>query len=1041
MSDKPVFVARERELAQLNSYLDLAIKGDGQVCFVTGEAGIGKTALVSEFIRNAQETHPDLVVVFGQCNAQTGIGDPYLPFREILQQLTGNVDDRLARGTITEENASRLGDLLSLSGRAIVEVGPDLIGLFVPGAGLVARLAAFAFDEAEWGKKLQQIVDRKRQWKTPISQDIDQNHIFEQYANVLGRVIEKVPLVLFLDDLQWTDVASAELLFYLGRKFNQNRLLIVGTYRPEEIMLGRRSTSTGAIERHPLEQPLNEFKRYWGDIFIELGQTGEEEQRRFVDVFIDTEPNNLSPGFRQALWEHTDGHPLFTIELLRDMQERGDLVRDEQGRWIEGATLNWDDLPARVEGVIEERIGRLSDELRQTLTVGSVEGERFTAEVIARVQDTGIRNLLQYLCRELERRHRLVQEQGIRQLNGQKLSLFQFSHNLFQVYLYNELSQSERRYLHEDVGNILEALYGDQTDEIALQLARHFEEAGDEKKACHYLYQAGRQAAERFANKEALELLSHALELTSDGMPEERYVILLARERVNDLQGDRNAQKGDLAPLEELANTLDDDQRRTEVNLCMAQFNRVIGELDEAVVRAEVAIKLAQRAQDVILEATGYLELGKAYQDQANYEQAQPQFERALSLTRSHLQEPDSITGEENVKSYDLRLLEANSLHGLCLVISNLGQVDEEVKHLQQVRSIYKELGHRRGETKVLNDLANYESDQGEYEQARTYYMEALTISREVGDRHSEGGILSNLGTLHADEGDLEGAMRYHLEALSIRREIQDLRGQAISLGNLGTITGRQNDHTGARRYFEESLAIFQEIGDRWGEAITLSNLGSVHLYLGNYDDAIDMIEQGRVIYNEIGFKRGAAGAESTLGLLYQLKNEFEISRVHCLRALDVLDELGMFKSRFRVLIHLGDALVGINDFDGAIDAYNQSLDMLDDGTIEHQAVEPLAGLARVALAQNNPMKALAYVKEFMPLLDTADDPYQEYLTCYHVLQANNDPRADEILNTAYRLLQENASSLSDEESRTSFLENVKVNREIVALWEQRKKY
>lgn len=103
-----IFVAREHELAQLNEFLDRILAGQAQVCFVTGEAGSGKTALVTEFARRAQEAHADLLVAHGTCNAQTGLGDPYLPFREVLGLLTGDVEAKLAQGAITEENASRL---------------------------------------------------------------------------------------------------------------------------------------------------------------------------------------------------------------------------------------------------------------------------------------------------------------------------------------------------------------------------------------------------------------------------------------------------------------------------------------------------------------------------------------------------------------------------------------------------------------------------------------------------------------------------------------------------------------------------------------------------------------------------------------------------------------------------------------------------------------------------------------------------------------------------------------------------------------------
>ena len=107
-AERPVFVARERELAQLDGFLDKALAGQGQVVFVTGDAGQGKTALIQEFARRAQAAHPDLVVASGNGNAHTGIGDPYLPFREVLGLLTGDVEARWAAGAISREQARRL---------------------------------------------------------------------------------------------------------------------------------------------------------------------------------------------------------------------------------------------------------------------------------------------------------------------------------------------------------------------------------------------------------------------------------------------------------------------------------------------------------------------------------------------------------------------------------------------------------------------------------------------------------------------------------------------------------------------------------------------------------------------------------------------------------------------------------------------------------------------------------------------------------------------------------------------------------------------
>jgi ABC-type oligopeptide transport system substrate-binding subunit len=508
-----VFVAREGELAGLQRFLDSAFSGHGQVCFVAGEAGSGKTALVTEFARRAEESRTDLLVAIGNCNAQSGIGDPYLPFREVLALLTGDVEAKLARGAISRETADRLRGFLRVSGEALVELGPDLINLFVPGAGLVTRAAAFAADQAGWLAKLERLMERKA--AEPVDAGLEQTRIFEQYTNVLKALAAQRPLVLVVDDLHWADASSIGLLFHLGRRIEGSRILAVGMYRPEEVALGREE------ERHPLDKVLSELKRYYGDISLDLDKARETEGLRFVEALLDTESNQLRAGFRQALFNHTGGHPLFTIELMRDLQEKGDIVQDEQGRWIEGSELDWETLPPRVEGVIEERIGRLEAELRDTLSAASVEGENFTAQVIARVQEIRERQLLRRLSGELEKRHRLVTERGEVKLGGQFLSRFQFAHALFQQYLYNDLGAGERRLLHGEIGRVLEELYEGHTEEITPQLAHHFAEAAEGEKAIGYLLEAGDRARMVYAQTEAIDYYQRALVfLREQGEPE-----------------------------------------------------------------------------------------------------------------------------------------------------------------------------------------------------------------------------------------------------------------------------------------------------------------------------------------------------------------------------------------------------------------------------------------------------------------------------------------------------------------------------------------
>ncbi|MDF1513594.1 MAG: AAA family ATPase [Anaerolineae bacterium] len=530
------FVSRQPELASLHNTLQQILQGQGQVLFISGDAGSGKSTLVREFCRQSQVENADLGVAFGQSDAETGVGDPNLIFREILAQLTGDLDSGVAQVVITEENASRLRNLFELSVQALVDVGPDLIGVFLPGAGLLAKVGTFAVEKTGWLDKLGPLVNQK---PATGSAGLEQDHIFEQYTRVLQEMSKQHPIVLVLDDLHWADQASISLLFHLGRRINRSRIFIIGTYRPQELAVGRRSQATGHMERHPLDKVVVEFKRYYGDIHIDLNNTAEVEGRHFVDNLLDTEPNTLDAAFRQALFEHTKGNPLFIIELLREMQERGDLVRDSNAGWVEKPELRWDALPARIEGVIQERVGRLDDDPRELLNVASVEGESFTAEVVARVQEEDARTLVRIFSRELVQRHRLVTGQGIQRLpSGQRLSLYKFNHKLLQNYLYNNLDEVQRVLAHEDIAYCLEDIYSQHVDEITVQLAHHFTEAGIRDKSIFYLRQAGERAASQFAFDDASDYFSRALGLIEPEKEiEDRFLLLGLRERALAMPG------------------------------------------------------------------------------------------------------------------------------------------------------------------------------------------------------------------------------------------------------------------------------------------------------------------------------------------------------------------------------------------------------------------------------------------------------------------------------------------------------------------------
>ena len=474
------FVGRALEMDQLAAHLTGALNGSGRIVFITGEAGHGKTTLMTEFAGHALRTYPDLIVAGGNSEAYAGTGNPYLPFRDILALLTCDIETMGQTRLLSQDQLRRLWALLPYTLQVIVDQSPDLIDLLISGERLRQRVLTHPVAAATCQTQIEALVHRQTR-----AGDVTQRRLFDQYAQVLGALANRRPLLLLLDDLQWVDRASADLLYYVARRLAGSRILFLGTYRSSEVEGHVRPGRVEDGERHVLSPLLQELKRRFGDIEIDLGRSTPEMDRAFVDALVDSEPNRLSETFRAELCQRTQGHPLFTAELLHDMQERGDLVLEDQELWVEGDDVDWDALPARVEAVISRRISLLPAMLREALKIGSVEGETFTAEVVARILGVNGWEIVQQLSSIAGRQHRLIIGQGNQRIGNQSLSRYRFAHGLFQSYLYGNLDEAERSYLHEAVGNALEALTGEDPAVMAVPLAHHFQTARpDDKGHC-----------------------------------------------------------------------------------------------------------------------------------------------------------------------------------------------------------------------------------------------------------------------------------------------------------------------------------------------------------------------------------------------------------------------------------------------------------------------------------------------------------------------------------------------------------------------------
>lgn len=702
-----LFVGRQRALHWLQGHLAAALAGRGKAAFIAGGPGRGKTALLRAFAREAHRQDPDLLIAVGTCNAYAGSGDPYLPFREMLAALTGDPEHLWSAGALTADQARRLWQAAPTAIQTLLETSPALIDLLVPGRPLLHR--ASQGEEQPWLPRLKEIVQRNATGQ-PAS-GLQQAHVLEMVSHYLRSLSAQTPLLLMIDDLQWADSASVDLLFHLGRQLAGARILILAAYRPAEVHLE-------TDHRRLLQGLVNELRRVHGDVLLDLREEDQLEGRAFIDALLDTEPNRLDGSFREALHQHTGGHPLFTLELLRSLQERGELTQDDEGRWVAAADLDWGTMPARVEAVIEQRIARLPEHLQRVLSVASVEGEEFTLEVLAGVQDLDEWAVLESLTQDLERRRRLVRFLGETRADGRTVSRYRFTHHLFQRYLYERLPPAARRLLHGRVAATLEALYQPAVADIANQLAYHYQRAGDHARARTYYAQAGRRAAAAFANQEAESLFRAALAL--DPSDEERADILAELASVLALQA-RFEEALDF--WRRAVSVYRAHGKAERVAWCHARMARAVWSRGDA---AE-CLRLAEEGLEIVGDAPDSPELADLLHETGRACYFNGRGDRALSLCQRSLEMAERTRAVRT---------QAEAMITMALSLGRDRERLEEATRLYEEAIALSRRHHLlEQEIRALNNLAHFmtESLLGDYATARQYLLHAAELARQRG--------------------------------------------------------------------------------------------------------------------------------------------------------------------------------------------------------------------------------------------------------------------------------------------------------------------
>jgi len=464
---------RENQLNKLQTVLQSAIQGKLQTVFVTGEAGVGKTTLVAEFIKQAKQQIPDLVVANSKCQDVAGSQqEPYSPFIEILQAI------------LAEKQSNSTWDIIR---RSILELGPDWAEQ-IPGIG---SLIGTLIKTVNW------VQGEFRNQE----QGADLNRRLVQYVNILRVASKTAPLLLWIDDLHWSDSATVDLISFLADHAHDIRAMLITTYRPMDI------SHQVQGQPHPVKRLVDKLKRYQQGIEIAISVLTLDDVKKFLEL----SKYNFSQFFIEQLHRQSGGNPLFIKEYLKLLHDRRVLKR-ERGIFVLNQPEIQIEIPTTVQSVIEQRLSLIENDLRRVLLYASVQGERFASKILTQLLAAPELDLLERL-NLLERVHNLIHELEEQHLVIKVGTEYQFIHILIQQVLYNDLSDGQRRQLHLTIAQLLENLYGENANQYATDLASHFERGRDIERAIHYYLQASNNALAVFSLDDAILHIKNAQRL------------------------------------------------------------------------------------------------------------------------------------------------------------------------------------------------------------------------------------------------------------------------------------------------------------------------------------------------------------------------------------------------------------------------------------------------------------------------------------------------------------------------------------------------
>ncbi|MCJ7430831.1 tetratricopeptide repeat protein [Candidatus Bathyarchaeota archaeon] len=753
-----------------------AVHGEGGLVFVHGEAGIGKTRLVREL--GAYARSRGVQVLYGRCPAlfrMDGV-PPYILWKEVVK-------DYLE--TCTPEQLHR-----------VIGYYPAEVAKLVPEISQTLRSIPQSF---------------------PISPEQEQNRLFEAVSQFITNISRETPLLVVLDDLQWTDPSSLLLLHYLARGVQRTPLLLLGAYRSSDIN-----------DKHPLSPVLTELNRERLPQSISLKRMSLDDISEMIRQIL--EQDDVPTEFCKMVYEKTRGNPFFAEEVIKSLKEE-EVIYREENKW-KIKEVSRIEFPETVKSVLKTRFARLDEECQSVLTFASFVGNDFTLEAMCALTGIEENKLLELIDKILKTG--LIKEREVR---GE--GVCSFADILVRDVVYDEVSLLKRKKLHGVVGRALEKAYAKKIDEHFGELASHFLESGDKDKALDYFLKAGEKAQKVYANNEATSYFQSALALLEERegeLPEKRRIL----ERLGDIKrlvGEHDACLKYWNKALVLWNQLEEKEGASRLYRKMANVLwEDMGDIEKAKENHEKALKILEAEHEKV-------ELAGLYEDMAHMYYRTGDIPKALSLANKALEIAEKLNAYEVI---------ASSCVSLGTIFSFSGDLKKARECHTRGLKIALDNGYMVTALRAYNNLAIALPPE-EQEQALEYYEKGYELAKKIGEINHQSWIGVSLVVRYFGMGNMAKAMALAEDCVALDTKAGNLPNLSLSKSALGIGLVFVGDLDKGEQYLKEALSLAQKLKQWQQEEGVYWFLGMMHFGNEEYHRALEFLEKANAVYDKAG--------------------------------------------------------------------------------------------------------------------------------------------------------------------------------------------